>query len=149
MNLVANARDAMPTGGTLTIETSNQAVTRPTVTLRPKHARPTVTLSVTDTGVGLDEQTRSQIFDPFFTTKAIGKGTGLGLATVYGIARQSGGSRPGLLHARPRSHVPVLTARRRRAPRASAAHPTSRPRRSLLTAPRPSWSSRTTTACDG
>jgi signal transduction histidine kinase len=88
VNLVANARDAMPSGGDLTISTAN----RPGDPADPALQQgPWVELTVRDTGVGIDPEIREKIFDPFFTTKAIGKGTGLGLASVYGIIRQSGG----------------------------------------------------------
>jgi len=93
LNLGLNARDSMPKGGTITVQTANREITQddPAQQIIKMAPGPYVAVTVSDEGLGISPETRAHIFEPFFTTKAEGKGTGLGLATVYGIVKQSGG----------------------------------------------------------
>jgi CheY-like chemotaxis protein len=92
LNLAANARDAMTAGGTLTMTTRSEVVGKDSPKLTGIGPGPYAVLTVADTGCGMDEATLARMWDPFFTTKDLGKGTGLGLAAVYGTVRQSGGA---------------------------------------------------------
>jgi PAS domain S-box-containing protein len=123
VNLAVNARDAMPRGGRLTLETANAVLSAEQVAGHPE-AKPGeyVRLAVSDTGVGMSEEVQSHLFEPFFTTKARGKGTGLGLAMVYGIVEQAGG------HITVDSRAGAGTAFRIYLPRCEAApKPAARP----------------------
>jgi nitrogen-specific signal transduction histidine kinase/ActR/RegA family two-component response regulator len=130
LNLVVNARDAMPSGGRITIETSSVTIDGDSPLLANDGAKPGeyAVLSVRDTGVGIASADVAQLFEPFFTTKGVGKGTGLGLATVYGIVRQSDGfvtvSSPPGAGATFEVYLPrVLTAREAGSPSDDPAKP--------------------------
>ena len=145
MNLVVNARDAMPHGGRLTIRTRNvdPADSAGGGEAGGEERRPRVALSISDTGSGMPPEVKAHVFEPFFTTKEVGKGTGLGLATVYGIVTQSGGeigveSEPGrgttftvLLPTQPAPRMPAAReppmARSRAGPRPSSSSRTRTP----------------------
>jgi two-component system, cell cycle sensor histidine kinase and response regulator CckA len=131
LNLVVNARDAMPEGGRLTVGTEVVDLTPDDARASPAEARPGryAVLWVSDTGIGMDQATQARIFEPFFTTKAVGRGTGLGLSTVYGIVKQSGG----FVRVRSRLghgsifwvHLPLAEAEAERPDGQSAPHPTA------------------------
>jgi two-component system cell cycle sensor histidine kinase/response regulator CckA len=136
VNLVVNACDAMPDGGRLAIATSTEWSAPAATTANAAEPTRCVLLSVSDTGCGMDEETRTHVFEPFFTTKESGKGTGLGLATVYGIVRQSRGSidvasEPGC-GATFRMYLPAVEAKAEASPSHEESGPSHRGTETIL-----------------
>jgi signal transduction histidine kinase len=144
VNLAVNARDAMPDGGTLTIDTGNITVDADMIAGGSKaRLGRNVRLRVSDTGVGMTTETVQHVFEPFFTTRRDGGGTGLGLATVYGILLQADGTSGSIQNpgrAR-RSPSPCRSRQRRPRPSPNPLRTSGRPRE------KPSWSSRTRRHC--
>ncbi len=123
LNLLVNAWQAMPHGGQITVDSQNLEL--PENEARALQVRPgrLVRVGVSDLGVGMDEETRSRIFDPFFTTKEMGRGTGLGLASAFGIVKNHGGMHHRAKQERQRQHLPYLPARLRQAGRQGPGSP--------------------------